>query len=259
MSDRASSRSFDAALPDIHAGSLEYTFRSVALLTVSLASLAVATPRSRLLTLDLDGHGFPFLAGQAVMMGPHGVPDRRPFSIASAPEVAAQSKHLEFLIATDTDLSWAKPGSLVDIDGPIGTFTFKDAPIQPHVLFIAGGVGIAPLRAMLQQALQVPHSPDITLLYSARRSDEFAFIDEFQDYARGGRITLHQTVTRHDGDDWQGRRGRVGRGEFEAVLPYPMSTICFVCGPSALVNETVETLKALGVPDSLVRIEQWGR
>ncbi|MEQ1758001.1 MAG: FAD-dependent oxidoreductase [Vicinamibacterales bacterium] len=233
----------------------------MALLTVSLLGLAIATPRSRLLTLDLDGHAFHFQAGQAVMMGPHGSSDRRPFSIANAPDGAATARQLELLIAADigTDLSWASPGALVDIDGPIGTFTYDNAPAQPHVLFVAGGVGIAPLRSMMHQALHVSPAPTITLLYSARRSDEFAFIEEFQAHARSGRITLHQTVTRHDGDDWQGRRGRVGRGEFEAVLQHPTATTCFVCGPNALVTETVETLKALGVPDGLVRIEQWGR
>jgi len=233
----------------------------VGLLTVSLAAFTLATPRSRLLTLDLEGKPFSFLAGQAVMMGPHGAPERRPYSIASAPSTTEATGKLELLIATDagTDLTWATPGAPVDLEGPIGTFTYHGAPPQPHVLFIAGGVGIAPLRSMLHQALGVSPAPTVTLLYSARRSDEFAFIDEFQAYETAGRIALHQTVTRHDGDNWLGRRGRVGRGEFEAMLHHPTSTACFVCGPGELVRETVETLKALGVPDSLVRIEQWGK
>ena len=231
------------------------------LLTVFLADFTSVTPRSRLLTLDLEGKAFPFLAGQAVMMGPHGTHERRPYSIASAPSTTNATGRLELLIATDTgaDLRWATPGAPVDIEGPIGTFTYHGAPPQPHVLFIAGGVGIAPLRSMLQEALHVVPAPTVTLLYSARTSDEFAFIEEFEAYARAGRIALHQTVTRHDGDAWQGRRGRVGRGEFEAMLHHPTATACFVCGPGPLVRETVDTLKALGVPDSLVRIEQWGQ
>jgi NAD(P)H-flavin reductase len=233
----------------------------VDLLTLPLAGLTVATPRSRLLSLDLQGRSFSFQAGQAVMMGPHDGSERRPFSIACSPSTVHDTGRLELLIATDAgaDLGWAKPGARADVEGPIGTFTYDGAALQPHVLFIAGGVGIAPLRSMMQHALSSTPTPSITLLYSARRSDEFAFIDEFEAHARVGRIELHQTVTRHDGADWQGRRGRVGRGEFEAVLHYPHSTACFVCGPAALVTETVETLTALGVPDGLVRIEQWGR
>lgn len=201
------------------------------------------------------------MAGQAVMVGPHGAEARRPFSIASSPAYTESTGRLELLIADDsgTMLSWATPGAVVDIEGPYGAFTFDGAPRQPHVLFIAGGTGIAPLRAMIEQALLTTPTPSITLLYSARRGDEFAFIEEFAAHARAGRIILHQTVTRHDGTDWQGRRGRVGRGEFEAVLDYPTSTTCFVCGPNALVAETIETLRALGVPDELVHAERWGR
>lgn len=230
-------------------------------LTVSLAEVVVATPRSRLLTLALGGHPFPFRAGQAVMMGVHGQAEQRPFSIACAPAHTEATGRLELLIAADagTELDWAVPGALVDVDGPVGTFTYDDAPRQPNVLFVAGGVGIAPLRSMLAQALAAVPPPAITVLYSARRSDEFAFIEELQAHATAGRLALHQTVTRHDGDDWQGRRGRVGRVDFAAVLREPKSTTCFVCGPSALVSSTVDALMALGVPDTLVRTEQWGR
>lgn len=231
------------------------------LVTASLADVAAITPRSRLLRLDLRGQPFAFLAGQAVMVGPHGADARRPFSIASSPAYTATTGLLELLIADDTGttLDWAQPRTLVDVEGPLGGFTFEGAPRQPHVLFIAGGVGIAPLRAMIEQALHTSPAPSITLLYSARRGDDFAFIEEFESHARAGRMVLHQTVTRHDGTDWQGRRGRVGRGEFEAVLQYPTSTTCFVCGPNALVGETIETLRALGVPDDLVHAERWGR
>ena len=74
-----------------------------------------------------------------------------------------------------------------------------------------------------------------------------------------GRIELHQTVTRDESSAWSGRRGRIGRSHFEAVLHDPAETLCFVCGPEPLVNESVSTLKALGVPDEQIRTEQWGK
>ncbi len=229
-------------------------------LTLPLANVVVATPRSRLLALDLEGQAFPFRAGQAVLMGPHGAAARRPFSIALSPSMARVSQRLELLIGADagTELHWAAPSALVDIEGPLGSFTYDSAPPQPYVVFVAGGIGISPLRSMIQHALDQVPAPTITLLYSARRSDEFAFIDEFRAYAQAGRLTLHQTVTRHEDDAWHGHRGRVGRGEFEALVRHPTATTCFVCGPAALVNETVDTLGALGVPRDAVRIERWG-
>jgi len=127
------------------------------------------------------------------------------------------------------------------------------------LLFVAGGTGIAPVRAMLDHALRVHLSENISLLYSTRRSDEFAFLDELRTHEREGRVELHQTVTRDDGTAWDGKRGRIGRGHFEAVLHEPASTLCFICGPSSLVSESAATLRDLGVPDTLIRTEGWGR
>jgi ferredoxin-NADP reductase len=156
-------------------------------------------------------------------------------------------------------LSHVASGASIDIEGPLGQFTFPADPEQPRVLFVAGGTGIAPLRSMLDHALRRGNGPRMSLLYSARRGDEFAFIDELRAYARAGRIELHQTVTRDDSSEWEGSRGRIGRAHFESVLHEPASTLCFVCGPPPLVTESVATLTALGVPGSLIRTEQWGK
>ncbi|HEU5258733.1 MAG TPA: FAD-binding oxidoreductase [Vicinamibacterales bacterium] len=234
----------------------------MALLTVPLARVDKASPRLRLLAIDISGQRFAYLAGQAVMVGPHGAAVRRPFSIASSPERAGETGTLELLIAMEggsEDLQWATAGALLDIDGPVGTFTFPTTIAQPRLLFVAGGTGIAPVRAMLDHAVRVHPSEKISLLYSTRRSDEFAFVDELRAHERAGRVELHQTVTRDDGSAWDGKRGRIGRGHFEAVLHEPASTLCFICGPSSLVSESAATLRDLGVPDALIRTEGWGR
>ena len=71
------------------------------LITVPLASVAAATPRSRLVTLDLHGVGFTFQPGQAVMIGDHRTAIRRPYSIACSPEQANLRHTLELLIGVD--------------------------------------------------------------------------------------------------------------------------------------------------------------
>jgi NAD(P)H-flavin reductase len=234
----------------------------VTFLTLPLARVDRASPRARLLSIDLSGHTFEYLAGQAVMMAAHGAAVRRPFSIACSPERAGETHALELLIAMEggsDDLSWATTGALVDVEGPMGGFTFPAALTEARLLFVAGGTGIAPVRAMLDHALRRHPAKKISLLYSTRRSDEFAFIDELRAYERNGRLELHQTVTRDDGTSWDGKRGRVGRSHFEAVLHDPTGTLCFVCGPPSLVSESAATLKELGVPDALIRTEGWGR
>jgi NAD(P)H-flavin reductase len=235
----------------------------VSVATVPLLHVAPATPRSRLLTIDIRGTRFDFLAGQAVLVAEHGQTDRRPYSIACSPERAAQTGQLELLIALESNgtlgphLPHPHPGTLVDVEGPLGTFVFPEQPDQPHLLFVAGGTGISPLRAMIDHAMRRHATHDVSLLYSARRGDEFAFIDELRQHAEEGRITLHQTVTRDGGDGWSGGRGRIGRAHFESVVREPGATLCFVCGPRTMVAESIATLQALGVPDAAIRTEGW--
>jgi ferredoxin-NADP reductase len=234
----------------------------VALLTVPLARVEQASARSRLLIVDISGYTFQYLPGQAVMVAPHGAPARRPFSLASSPERATETHSVELLIAMEggsEDLRWATAGALIDLEGPFGTFTFPASVEESRLLFVAGGTGIAPVRAMLDHALRRHPSQKVSLLYSTRRSDEFVFTEEFRDHERAGRIELHQTVTRDDSTSWDGKRGRISRSHFEVVLHEPASTLCFVCGPAALVHESAATLEELGVPAALIRTEDWKR
>jgi ferredoxin-NADP reductase len=230
-------------------------------LTLPIREVLPATPRARILRIDLQGHSFSFLAGQAVLVGDAGLGRRRPYSIASAPEEAQQDARLELLIGLDDEgragphLALA-PGALVDVEGPLGRFTFPAQPHERRFLFIAGGTGIAPLRAMLRHALNVPHD-SIGLLYSARTAGEFAYEDELRDLGRSGAIELSQTITRDSiAEGWPGARGRIGRTELETLVHDP-ATLCFVCGPPALVAEMPRLLEELGVSRNRIRVEEW--
>ena len=196
-----------------------------------------------------------------MVIGRHGETGRRPYSIACSPEQAAQSRRLELLMSVEPDappdVPFA-PGSSVDVEGPVGTFTLPADISAGWLLFVAGGTGIAPLRSMLDHLVRSRSTQRMSLLYSARSGDEFAFMNELELHARAGVLELHPTVTRDDAA-WAGRRGRIGRSHFEAVVHVPEDTLCFVCGPAALVDESVTTLEALGVPQARIRTERWGR
>lgn len=229
------------------------------MLTLPIREVLPATPRARIVRIDLDGHTFDYAAGQAVMVARHGHATRKPYSIADAPEHAHHDGWLELLVGIDLDSERhvpLDPGALVDVDGPLGTFTFPADPLERRFVFIAGGVGIAPLRAMLRHALAIPHR-DIGLLYSARTPDDFAYEPEFRALARAGEITLRQTVTRANDTDWSGARGRLDRAALGELVHDP-ATLCFVCGPPALVAEMPALLDALGIPRARIRVEEWG-
>ena len=230
--------------------------------TLPVADLAQATPRSFLLSLDLEESTIEFTAGQAICIGTHGQSVRRPYSIASSPEHARETRRLEILVGVASDgspgphLEGVVRGTPVDVEGPLGTFTFPPALTHRRVLFVAGGTGIAPLRAMLDHLFRTHPAERVSLLYSARSADEFAFLPELRAYEADGRLELHPTVTRED-EKWAGQRGRIGRSHFEAVLHDRLDTLCFICGPNALVSEAVTTLGELGVPRAAIRTEEW--
>jgi len=230
-------------------------------LTLPLREVIASTPRARIARLDLDDHRFEYAPGQAVSIANHGHDRRRPYSIASAPEDAQREGYFELLIGVDADGSAGPhlaldPGTLVDVEGPLGSFTFPPDPEERRFIFIAGGTGIAPLRAMMRHALVVPHR-NIGLFYSARTPDEFAFERELRELADAGEIELRQTVTRATDSDWSGPRGRLDRQAL-AELVHDPATLCFVCGPPALVDEMPKILAELGIPRARVKIEEWG-
>lgn len=229
------------------------------MLTLPIREVLPATPRARIARLDLDGHAFS-TPGQAVSIATHGQDKRRPYSIAAAPEDARRDGWLELLVGVSADGTpgshlTLEPGTLVDVEGPLGSFTFPPAPVERRFVFIAGGTGIAPLRAMMQRALHLPHR-NIGLFYSVRTPDEFAYEMELRGLADAGEIELRQTVTRATDTDWTGPRGRLNREALEELIHDP-ATLCFVCGPPALVDEMPKILAGLGIPRERIKIEEW--
>lgn len=229
-------------------------------LTLPIREVVLATPRAGIVRLALDGQSFPYLPGQALTIASHGSTGRRPYSIASAPDDTERDGLLELLIGLGPDGTPGPhldltPGSAVDIEGPLGRFTFPAAPVERHFLFVAGGTGISPLRSMYRHAL-ARGLTNLSVLYSARTPDDFAYEAELRDLARTGRIALRLTVTREGSENWQGGRGRIDAGHLEPLLTNSQ-TLCFICGPRAMVDALPRALTSLGVAPDRIRIEEW--
>lgn len=194
-----------------------------------------------------------------------GLSDReaqKPYSIACSPERAAREGAVEFLIQTyargrlGPHLSGIRAGSLVRLDGPFGTFGLPRRPGGRRLLFIAGGSGIAPLRSIIESALAQPDPPAITLAYSARSPDDFAFRREFVRLARTGLLRLRLTATRSWDTGWRGRRGRITQAWLKGLVA-GSPAVCFVCGPPSFVDDVPAMLKTLGVAPSRIRREEY--
>jgi NAD(P)H-flavin reductase len=229
----------------------------VASLDLRVSSVRRATPGARIIRLDLEGASFDYRAGQVATLGLPGG-ERVPYSIASAPVESARSGHLEFLTRFDPDshLRDVRRGSRLVVDGPFGSFTFPPDRPERHFLFVAGGTGVAPLRSMIVQGI-VTDQPGIRhLLYSARTPEHFAYLTELRRLAREGRLELALTATRQTPPRWRGDRGRITRERLARLLHDP-ATLCFVCGPAAMVDEVPRMLMELGIERGRIRIEEW--
>ncbi len=195
------------------------------------------------------------------MLGLSGSPLRKPYSIASAPWEVTKSGILQVLVQVedsgglDPHLELATPGTLLDLEGPFGTFGLPERVERP-LLFIAGGTGIAPLRSMLVEHLSRPNAYPVALVYSARSVDEFAFRPELAALESAGRIRSFFTVTREEKPDWPGRRGRISAALLAEALPSREST-CLICGPPQLVSDTRALLRELGVGDDQMLVEKY--
>ena len=226
-------------------------------LTLAVAEIRRATPQSRILRLAL-AESFAYEPGQSALIGMHGQPDRRHYSLATPPERAAGEGALEFLVRTERDgsagphLDDIRRGSLVDVEGPTGRFVLPASFAESACLFIAGGTGIAPIRAMLLRALAMP-GKSLSLAYSARTSREFAYLKELESLRRD-RLRMLLTATREAPDSWKHDRGRLNQTRLSALLDSP-ETLCFVCGPPALVEDVPRALMNLGVVERRIRTE----
>ena len=231
-------------------------------LTLRVRTVIASTPRTRVLRLDLDDYPLVFHAGQAALIGLHGQPQRRPYSIASGPEDASRHRRLEFLLKMDAagyigpHLDPLTRESRIDLEGPFGAFTLTDPSQASGFLFVAGGTGIAPLRSMIRHLIATGDRRPISVIYSARTADEFAYRAELQRLARRRCLALMLTATGDVQEGWRGERGRIGLPRLAQALPAD-DALCFVCGPPALVEDVPPLLRQLGVPSGRIRTEEW--
>ena len=229
-------------------------------LTLPVRSIVATTPLTRLIRLDLESP-FVFQAGQAALIGMHGQTERRPYSIASSPDDAARHHRLEFLVKVDAQgsigphLAGVDRGTRIDFEGPSGAFTLGTGPAAPDYLFVAGGTGISPLRAMIRHLIASSSGARISVLYSAKAPEELAFRTELERLDRRSLIQLHLTVT-GEVAGWGGTRGRITLEALRRSLP-SKETVCYLCGPPAMVEDVPPLLRQLGVPSSHVRTEEW--
>jgi len=119
-------------------------------------------------------------------------------------------------------------------------------------VLIAGGIGITPLRALLE-TLPVPNG-NLTLVYRAAYQQDLALTQELTALAQQRGITLQYLVGPDIGDD---ETDQLGVPALRALLPDIAERDVFVCGPPAMVDAVRRRLRLLKVPRSRIHFERF--
>jgi predicted ferric reductase len=206
-----------------------------------------------------EGHtGIRFQPGQFAWLTLRASPfafREHPFSIASS---AAKPQRLEFTIKSLGDFTRTvptiAPGEIAYLDGPYGAFSV-DRFAASGFVFIAGGVGIAPIMSMLRTLADRRDSRPLLLVYANNREEGVIFRDELE--VLRARLNLQLVhVLQQPSPGWQGERGRVTESLLARTLPVDRHTFeYFLCGPQPMTQCVEQALHALQVPIKRVHCE----
>ncbi|MCX4511467.1 ferredoxin reductase family protein [Streptomyces sp. NBC_01619] len=172
-----------------------------------------------------------------------------PFSLSAAPGGQGLRLTVKAAGSTSAGLRNVPVGSRAFVEGPYGAFTSLHRT-RPGTLLIAGGVGITPVRAMLEEAAP----GDVVVLYRVRSEADAVLLNEVRHLValRGGRLHL---LTGRTGE---GGTPPFGPGSLHQLVPDITERDVYVCGPPAMTRAVLAGLRDLRVPARQVHAEKFG-
>lgn len=234
--------------------------------TLRVASIVRETPLVKTFRLVEPGGGaipFSYAPGQFLTFSAQidGRLVRRSYTIASPP---TRTSYVEVTVKREEEGAYSRflhdsvvPGSVLQVRGPSGVFTFDGGNAESIVL-IAGGVGITPLMTVIRYLTDHGWAKDIFLLYSCRTSRDFIFREELE-YLQRRYPNLHVVaiITRTEGTTWMGPTGRLTKELIAQSVPNIAARRVHLCGPPPMMEAVQGLLAELGVPKEQVKIESF--
>ena len=137
-------------------------------------------------------------------------------------------------------------GDEVGIRGPYGNWFPLDDIKGKNLLFVGGGIGLAPLRSLIQYCIDNRNDyKDFTILYGARTSGDLCYKEEIQEWKNNPSLKVILTIDKPE-DDWKENVGVVPKILEEVVKPTIANTKVITCGPPIMIKYTLMSLDKLG-------------
>jgi predicted ferric reductase len=172
--------------------------------------------------------------------------EAHPFSLSHVPHRDRMRITVKNLGDHSADLAAMPIGTPVFIEGPYGRFT-ADAAVNPKVLLIGAGVGVTPLRSILQD---LDEHADVAVLLRGRTREDLVLTDEIaaEVERRAGR--LWEAVGARD-------RVRITAPTLRKALPDVHQRDVFICGPAAFTAAVAAECSRAGVPAARIHVESF--
>jgi predicted ferric reductase len=169
-----------------------------------------------------------------------------PFSLSAAPNSDWLRLTIKVVGDHTRSLQYLKPGDRVFAEGPSGAFT-ADRRVRPGALLIAGGSGIAPIRALLED---LPRGT--VVLYRASSADDIVFREELDALARErGAYVWYVLGARDD----PGPRRLFSPAGMRELIPDVRRRDVYMCGPDGLIALSHKVLRRLRVPRRQIHLD----
>ena len=211
------------------------------------------TELEKLFTFELpEGQSLGNEPGQFVQVSLLGIGEA-PISISSSP--SRSNGTFELCVRQVGDVTNAlhnlEPGAMVGIRGPYGHGFPIDRMKGKDVLFAAGGLGLAPLRSLINQVLDERGLFErVIILYGTKQPSEILFKEDIVEWAARDDVEFHMTVDQGD-EDWQGNVGVITT-LFPKITLDPRNTVAATCGPPIMYRFVLMELLGKGIPETQI-------
>lgn len=191
---------------------------------------------------------FSFEPGQVGQLSVFGAGEST-FVINSSP---TRMDYLQFSVMrvgeVTNRLHQLRPGDQIGVRAPLGNaFPVKELEGK-NIIFIGGGIGMAPLRTLFVYMLDNRKKyKDITLLYGARTPDDLSYRTELPEWTGRKDVKVVLTVD-NPAEGWEHKVGLIPNVLLE-MKPSPKNTVAVTCGPPIMIKFTLQALKKLGFED----------
>jgi len=177
-----------------------------------------------------------------------------PFSLSRLPDgktIRLTIRQLGDFTNTVPDIT---PGTHVAVSGPFGAFTHQQRRTQ-KLLYIVGGIGITPIRSMVEEQARMGEKNNAIMLYGNRTETDTIFLDELGELAGKTGLQLHNVLSDQKG--YRGETGFIDQEKIVRLVPDVAERDIFLCGPPPMMWGVMDQLKALGVPDAQIHYERF--